>query len=47
MTVTEYYKNLFDLLEEKLLLNFEIDEKIDFDMHNWIWSGDNMPSEAS
>ena len=47
MSVVEYYNILFDLLEEKLLLNFEIDEKQEFDMTKWIWSGDRMDSEPS
>lgn len=50
LSVAEYYNTLFEILEEKLLLNVELDEKQEFDMYKWVWTGDRMaefPSEPS
>lgn len=42
MTVIDYFKNLFKLLQHKLLLNVPRDEKKCLDMTKWIWEGDQM-----
>ena len=40
LTVLEYFRLLFKLLGEKLLMNVPRAEKQDLDLKKWIWSGD-------
>ena len=41
-----YLKTLFGILDEKLLMNVPTEEKVDFDIKKWIWSGDNMDENS-
>lgn len=46
MNVSQYFKYLFKMLEEKMFQNIPSDEKVDLDLKKWIWQGDTVPDEA-
>ena len=45
MTVIDYFNNLMEILEKKLIMNVGVEDVENFDMYKWIWDADKIPED--